>query len=153
MTVSLSYLPRTNCKSVIELNDDDPGVFEFMSQFFYNVHSDLTLPLICRITTDIEERHLHLPIKVHTVADKYDAGRLQHRAVSTLKDNLAKRKDVDYRLKNEVCFRMFLTIGAYVARKNRPFINQQEGADLIHGYPAFGADILLALAPDLWKLR
>jgi hypothetical protein len=84
------------CESVTELNDDDPEVFEFMLQFFYNVHGDLSLPLYHRLTTDIEEKHLYLPIKVHTLADKYDAGPLQRWAVSTLKDNLAKREDDNY---------------------------------------------------------
>jgi hypothetical protein len=139
-----------------------------MLQFFYNVHGDLTLSPIRRMTKEIEEKHLYLPIKVHTLADKYDAGPLRRWAVSTLKDNLAKCEDVDYILEDEVCFRMVRvqydihtstgtevgnTIGAYVARKKRPVINQRDGADLIHEYPAFGADILLALAPDLWKLR
>jgi hypothetical protein len=85
-----------------------------------------------------------------------------------LKDNHAKREDDNYILENEVCFRMVRvqydihtsigtemgkTIGAYVTRRNLQFINHLGGADLIHEYPAFGADVLLALAPVLWKLR
>jgi hypothetical protein len=162
------YIHRTQeaSEAVIEIHDDEPKLFEFMLQFFYNRHEDLALRTDCfKRTEDSYQKYIFLPVRLDGIADKYDAKPLQVWAARILKDNLTI---IGARLDFETCGRLIreyysqclnagTAVGTLLAEKivsnYMDFIKSAIATELIRTYPIFAADVLLVVRPNLWKVN